>query len=339
MKPLIPPDLTGKALFKFLRENKQALIAAKKSVLKTTEPFAYAPTVGKSNLKVLKDGRIVKADNVDADDDQEGTDDAGTMIPDSDSIHVTVVANTALWCDSQLDVLLPDCWKNSIKQRKGMISHLHDHIHQIEAKVGEVAKIYSKDIKLTDLGLNQVGSTQCLIFETDVMRSYNEKIFNQYKLGKINQHSIGLQYVKISMCINDEESEKEYDFWNKYFPLVINQDVVKERGYFWVVSEIKLLENSCVLFGSNELTPTLDVKADTDPEPHKSTPTEQPPPFDFMKAIKAMVMCQNCMTTYSSPDSGSCKCPNCGQYNSPTSNSTEVGLFDSLAAIAETKFI
>jgi hypothetical protein len=329
-------DLEGKALFKYLVENKEALIAEKKSVIKHGDPFSFTPAV--SRLKVKKDGSIVKADTAEDDDGDAGAD-AGTMIPDDDSVHVTVVANTANWCDSQLDVLIPDCWKNTIKQRKGMIPHLHDHIHQIEAKVGEVAKIYSKDMKLSDLGLNLAGSTQVLIFETDVMKSYNEKIFNQYKLKKIKQHSIGLQYVKISLCINDEDSEKEYDFWNKYYPQVINKDVVDLRGYFWVVTEIKLLENSCVLFGSNELTPTLDVKVSTGTQPPQGTDKDQPPPFDTMGAIKGLVVCQNCTTIYNAADTGSCNCPSCGQYTSPNSNSAEVGTFDSLRAIAETKFI
>lgn len=332
-KLLALKDLSGKPLFKFLVENKEALIAEKKSVIKHSDPFSCMPEI--SRLKIAKDGSIVKADT----GDDSGDADAGTMIPDDDSVHVTVVANTANWCDSQLDVLIPDCWKTTIKQRKGMISHLHDHIHQIEAKVGEVAKIYSKDMKLSDLGLKLPGSTQVLIFETDVLKSYNEKIFNQYKLGKINQHSIGLQYVKISLCINDEDSEKEYDFWNKYYPQVINKEVVDLRGYFWVVTEIKLLENSCVLFGSNELTPTLDVKVSTGTQPLQSTDKNQPPPFDALSAIKGIVMCQGCMTVYNAPDSGSSKCPNCGQYCSPDSNSTEVGTFDSLRAISETKFI
>lgn len=325
-------DLSGRELFDFLKANKEALIAEKKSILKHTDTFICTPEI--SRLKRKKDGSIVKADVADPDQDDDAT-----MIPDDDSVHVTVVANTANWCDSQMDVLIPDCWKNTLKQRKGLFVHLHDHIQQIEAKVGEVAKVYSKDMSLRDLGLDQNGSTQVLIFETDVMRSYNEKIFNQYKLGKINQHSIGLQYVKISLCINDEDSEKEYDFWNKYYPQVINKEVVDLRGYFWVVSEIKLLENSCVLFGSNELTPTLDVKSGTGTQPLKSTEKDQPLLSDRLDAIKALVMCQNCMTTYIAADSGSSNCPGCGQYNSPSSNSVEVPLFDSLQAIRQTKFI
>lgn len=114
-------------------------------------------------------------------------------------------------------------------------------------------------MKLADLGLDQKGNTDCLIFEADIMKSYNQEIFNQYKANKIDQHSIGLQYVSIDIAINDEESPKEIEFWNKYIDTIINKDDATAAGFFFVVSEIKLLENSCVLFGANSLTPTLDV--------------------------------------------------------------------------------
>lgn len=261
---IINTELKGKSLTEFLLTNKDKLIAQKKSMIKRTDPVSANPS-----LYNLKGDKAIKTTIAD--------------IPnDASSVRVKVVANTALWMDSQYDVLIPDCWKNSIKQRKGMIPHLHDHVHEIGAEVGDVADIYSQDISLTDLGLNKNGTTQCLIFETDIRKSYNESVFNKYSAGKIKQHSIGLQYVKMSLAINDEDSEKEYDFWNKYIKQVINADTAKESGFFWVIEEIKLLENSAVLFGSNELTPTLDVKIDT----AINSGEEQPPPFDLSKAIK-----------------------------------------------------
>jgi hypothetical protein len=136
-----------------------------------------------------------------------------------------------------------------------------------------------------ELGVKTNGSTQAVIFETDVMRSYNEKIFNQYKFGKINQHSIGLQYVKIELAINDEDSEKEFDFWNKYIGKIGNPDFAEQDGYFWVVGEYKLLENSSVLFGSNELTFTLSSKYDTIDQPSSDT-VLPPSKFDVSEAIK-----------------------------------------------------
>lgn len=265
MKELIPGSLRGKELFRFLIANKQSLIKEKKSIIKRTEPLTHRPSV------LLKD--FV---------DKSAT---GEAVSDPEVLRVKVVANTANWIDSQMDMLVYDCWKESIKSRIGMIPHLHDHIQKIEAKVGEVVSIYSQELSLKELGLNQTGSTQALIFETDVMKSYNAAIFNQYKLNRIHQHSIGLQYVNISLCINDDESEKEFEFWNKYYPLVLNKEVADEYGFFWVVSEIKLLENSCVLFGANELTPTLYT--DSIEQPAKST-VESPSntaAFDLLAAI------------------------------------------------------
>lgn len=264
MKVLIDENLKGKELFKYLIENKTQLINEKKSVLKYTDAFSFKSFINTKDAANKADTGIAA---------------------DATQVRVKVVANTALWCDSQMDVLLPDAAKRSIKERKNLIPHLHDHNHSVEAKIGEVANIYLEDMTLKDLSINKPGSTQVIIFETDVIKSYNDKVFNQYKLGKINQHSIGLQYVKIELAVNDEEYEKELDFWNKYIDKVINKELVEERGFFWVVSEFKLLENSCVLFGSNEITPTLDVK-------HSGPDTVEPSlapiveMFDVSKAIK-----------------------------------------------------
>lgn len=256
-KIIIDETLKGRELFDFLIANKSDLIAQKKAIIKTTDAISSNTFFTSKATKAAED---------------------------TGSIHVKVVANAALWMDSQMDVLLPDCWKRSINNRKGMIPHLHDHVHTVDAVVGDVTDIYAQDISLRELGLDKSGSTQCLIFETDIVKSYNEKVYNLYRQGKIKQHSIGLNYVKIEIAINDEESQKEFDFWNKYIDKVINREEAEGRGFFFVVSEIKLLENSAVLFGSNELTPTLDAKHPTPgtDENHSSTVTD----FDLDKAIK-----------------------------------------------------
>lgn len=256
-KILIDENLKGKDLYKFLVEHKQALIAQKKSMIKRTDAVSASPFY----LNV-KDGVATKAA-------------VGEIAEDATSVRVKVVANTAMWVDSQMDCLLPDSGKKSIKERKNLIPHLHDHIHELDAEVGDVKNIYYQDIPLSDLGINKQGTAQALIFETEIMKAYNERVFNKYKAGKVKQHSIGLQYVKIELAVNDEESEKEFDFWNKYYSLLLNPEVAEERGFFWVVSEYKLLENSAVLFGSNALTPTLEVKTDTIEQP--SSDTEQEP--------------------------------------------------------------
>lgn len=265
MKITIPHDLKGKELFDFLRANEKSLIAQKKSTIKHTEPISAAV-----DFYCQKDGISVKS--------------AGADIPaDADVVNVKVVANAAMWCDSQYDVLLPSNAAKSIKERKGYIPHIHDHMHSVEAHLGDVNDIYYQDIALSELGVRKAGQTQCLIFDTDIIKSYNPQIFNLYRKKKINQHSIGLMYMKMGLAINDQEDLARYDLWNKYINDIINKDFVEERGFFWAVSEIKLLENSAVLFGANELTPTLETS--TGKSAAGST-DNQPPSFNVSEAIK-----------------------------------------------------
>lgn len=262
-KIIIPKDLKGKELFKFLIENKEAIIAQKKEFPKKCDAFS-----SEISTYHVKGDTIVK---VMPGETMDPTEDTGT-------IRVKIVGNAAWWCDSHMDVLVEDCWKKTIKDRKKLIKHLRDHVYELEAEIGDVVNLYSQDISLTELGLrNGEGTTQCLLMDSDVKREYNEKVYKKYRAGKINQHSIGLRYVHIELAINDDESEKEYDFWKKYFKHVINKEVVEERGYFWVVTEILLLEISAVLFGSNELTPTLEAKGDTEEEPSTKDTSIQPP--------------------------------------------------------------
>lgn len=269
-KIIIDHNMKGKELFNFLVANKDALIAQKKSMMKYCDAVAFNPS-----FYDLKDSTATKLDS------------PTQLDQNASKIRVKVVANTSMWCDSHMDVLLRDSAAKSIKDRKGRIPHLKNHEYKIESQIGDVAGIYYEEISLMELGLNKTGTAQALCFETDIRKDYDEKVFMFYKNGKVNQHSIGLQYVKIGLAINDEEDVAHYDLWQKHINQVINKDQCEERGYFWVVAEYKLLENSAVLFGSNILTPTLDMKSSTTIEPSNDT-QEKPQkdePFNVMEAI------------------------------------------------------
>tara|TARA_R110000796_G_scaffold182986_1_gene299474 strand:- start:192 stop:557 length:366 start_codon:yes stop_codon:yes gene_type:complete len=92
------------------------------------------------------------------------------------------------------------------------------------------------------------------------MKEYNSKVFNEYKSGRITQHSVGMQYVKMDLAVNDEEYEEEYKVWKDNIDNLGNSEQANEKGYFWFVREAKLIEISAVLLGSNSLTPTLENK-------------------------------------------------------------------------------
>ncbi len=244
MLPNIPQNIKGKELFDYLVKNKGEIMRIKRSNIKESDSIAHPISLlvkGKEAQFKASNPLLVKE-----------VEDEGTCL-------VKVVANSAWWCDSQMDVLTDGCYDKSIKEKGILIPHIADHCHKSTNHVGDVQAVYTQLIALRDLGLDMNGKTTALVFETLVREDYNEDTYKFYKNGKINQHSIGLMYMSIGLCINDKNYLPEFELWGKYYDKVINKEVIDEAGYFWIVPEIKILENSCVLFGSNELTPTLEV--------------------------------------------------------------------------------
>lgn len=169
----------------------------------------------------------------------------------------TIVGNTYLFMDSHDDVHAKGVFTKSIKERQDKIFHLHDHEFKITSKVGEPLKIYEQSISWKDLGVSNSGTTEALFMDTEIIKDYNAQIYNEYKTDKINQHSVGMQYVKIDLAVNDEDYKEEYKLWKDNIESIGNKDYTENKGYFWLVREAKLIEISAVLLGSNELTPTL----------------------------------------------------------------------------------
>ena len=106
------------------------------------------------------------------------------------------------------------------------------------------------------------ASIEVLIYETNISRKRNEVMFEQYKNGYVLNHSVGMRYMKLFLCYNNDTPEysTEKENWNKYFPQVLNKKDVEAKGYFWAVTEAKNVEGSAVVKGSNFLTPSLEVK-------------------------------------------------------------------------------
>ncbi len=183
--------------------------------------------------------------------------------PVEGELLVKLIGNTYGWYDHDQDVLIKDCFKQSIKDNPN-IFHLHDHLFQLAAKVGEPQSVYEQELSYSELGIEGYGDgkTQCLVVESIVKKSLNSNIFSQYKDGEIDQHSVGMRYGYLVVCVNSTEPayKLEYANWKKYFPYVINKDKCEEEGYFFAVLEASLKEVSCVLMGANEITPTLEVQ-------------------------------------------------------------------------------
>lgn len=276
MKLKIDETLKGKELYQYLIANKSSIIAKKKSMPFDADPFT-------ADVKVYTGKK-------------SGTKDANNNdVLDPDTIKVSVVANCCYYCDDQMDVLIPDSAKRTINNNKAFIHHLHDHKHEVTAIVGDIIDITLPDIKWTDLNVEFPGTTQVILMDSFVRKYYNKQVYQLYKALKINQHSIGLQYVRLELAINDPEYKEEYALYQKYINLIANKDFVEKRGFFFAIYEIKLLENSAVLWGSNPITPVLETSKhstegtqieiiEIDP-PLEVTEVE---PFDLKKALETI---------------------------------------------------
>lgn len=183
------------------------------------------------------------------------------QIDDSvEKLYIEVVANTSNYIDNHLDMLGKNGAKESLS-RIAIIPALHDHQHTLDAQIGKTKKIFYKTLNLRDIGWDEDGTANCLIFAFEALRSLNEFIFKEYYSGNINQHSVGMRYEEIVLCVNSDESwwKDEKQNFDKYYNLAINKERADNYGYFWYVPKWTLIENSPVLFGSNELTPTLSI--------------------------------------------------------------------------------
>ena len=329
MKNLIPKFTEKSDLFAFLRENKSKLIAQKKALPTISDDleFGYTKTA------------TVKTFGTKAKDNAE---------PVEGELPVDIIANMSGYCDSQQDVMLRDSWKKSITEvgpsGQKIVYHLKNHDYSMDAIVGKNPVFTSRDIDLSMFNIaTDIKKAQALICSSTVMQKYDEKLYNLYEDGQVLNHSIGLQYINIVLCLDstEEEDVQEKKNWDKYYPQVINKDKVDNYGFFWAVIEAKILEVSAVLYGSNPITNVLNSgqpsKEDTNIEPPTGTPkTEETPTIQ-----KTVIGCPKCNYLFV-PKEGTQSCPNCGQFVSPNSNTImlhDATDFDWKKAIQETHFI
>ena len=227
---------TKKELFEFLVTNKSTLIAQKKATLKRAESVPYIATAN-------------------------GVNKANTAFDTSDLTQFKVVAiiNTTNVMDSHSDVHLKGIWSKSVKENKA-IMHLQEHEMAFDKVISDGAdlKVTTKEYDWSEMCVNATGKTQALVFESIVKRERNPEMFKQYSLGYVKNHSVGMNYVKLELAVNDKDYVAEKATWDKYISLVLNKEEAEVNGYFWAVKEAKVIEGSAVLIGSNRITPTLN---------------------------------------------------------------------------------
>lgn len=236
----IPNFKTDKELFDFLVKNEDDIVYSKKQTFKKADGFsAYVPVLNSIASKSSQKEDV-----------------------DKDYVDVVAIINTTNLLDSHNDVHIKGIWDKSISENT-RIKHLQEHAMAFDKIISdkEDLKVYTKDYSWKDLGYNAEGKTQALVFESRVRKERNPFMFKQYAEGNVDNHSVGMRYVKMFTCINDEEYETQYENWQKYAPLVANKSELERVKYFWAITEAKVIEGSAVPFGSNFVTPTQSVKS------------------------------------------------------------------------------
>lgn len=239
--------LQGKALFQTMFENKAEIMAAKKSM-----SHKFADMVIGAPKRIPMTSKAYAYANDEA---------AGELVR-------TIVMNTYNWLDSHDDVHQNNLFAKSIAERGDRIPHLHDHKFEITARVGIPISWAEKAIAWKALGVDLDGDTMALICESSVQKELNKQVYKAYLNDQVDQHSVKMQYVRLDMAINDPDYIDEFKVWQETFPKIGNKEAATEQGYYFAVHEAKCFEGSCVIAGSNELTPTLKY------QPRESTESE-----------------------------------------------------------------
>lgn len=185
----------------------------------------------------------------------------------SDVIEVKTVINTTNIIDSHLDLHLENTWNKTVKDNP-FSYHLKQHENKFESVISNKAKSYNENMNFNQLGLNIDFKTVANINQFTLSRDKMPFMFDAYKNGDVEHHSVGMMYVDLDIAYYDEDSQKEMDFFNEMKAKAVNPEVADEYGMIWIVHEAKKREGSAVVFGSNSVTPTLYVK---NFEPQKST--------------------------------------------------------------------
>jgi len=268
MKLEIPVNKAGKELYSWLVENKQVIVSQKKFHLKEADAaHSYISLVNEK-------GDVVKAE-------------AANVGSDATKIKARLVINTTKLMDSHSDVHIDGLWNKSLSQTN-LIYLLQEHSMTFKGIITDEVKAFTKTYSWKDLGFDAPGNTQALVFDAVIDKNRNEFMFDQYRKGYVKNHSVGMRYVKIAMCINDEDYKEEFSNWNKYYEDIANKDLADQQGYFFAVTEAKVVEGSAVPKGSNFITPTISVEQDK-AEPEHSPQQDNEPAGATHEVVKSFI--------------------------------------------------
>jgi hypothetical protein len=237
----IPDFATKSDKIDWLVKNKSFVLDSKKSAVKYADAVSFVEKV--------------------FDKDDETKEIVLGQIPqDTDKIKVKTIINTTNVIDSHDDLHLPKMWNKSLSEAKNLYL-LKQHKMDFDNVISDEVKASVQKLFWSDLGQNWFGQTEALTFTATIDKNESAGMFEKYLKGKVKNHSVGMRYVKVYLAIEDKRYKEEREIWDKYYNEIANKEVADELGYFYAVTEAKVIEGSAVLKGSNIYTPTQSIEA------------------------------------------------------------------------------
>lgn len=259
---------TQAEMFKELKANEKLIIDQKRaSIFKSCDKGQFSPS-----MQVVKLNEETKA--------------ALSMKED----YIYPVINTTKYMDSHDDVHFDGIWNKSLKDNKGKLYYITDHVLSVNTVIAYPKNVRSfvKMVPWSLVGKDFEGETQALIYEIKKSDIVNDAALKAIEAGNDLQNSVRMQYVKIKFAVNSDD--KDYAENKAYFDAridsIANKEEVLKQGYFYGVEEAKIYkEGSMVLFGSNDATPILQSTN----EPTKVTQLDNTEPLESTQANKNML--------------------------------------------------
>lgn len=269
---MIPQFANKQDLFNWLRENKNLLLHSKKSAIKYADAVTYTEPLG----AIVKDAAEKTAGIVE-------TFDTGNIV-------VRSVINTTNLLDSHGDVHIPGLWKKSLSEAK-MFYLLQEHKMQFDKVITDEVKAFTKSVTWKSLGWDYEGSTQALMFDSTI-GDRNEYMKDQYTKGYVKNHSVGMRYVDMFLCVNSEDKwwKEEKENYDKYIQQVANKEA--DNGWFWAVTTAKVIEGSAVLIGSNQATPTISITGADKITPETIEPVQATQTKSYLDIAQTILLTQ-----------------------------------------------
>jgi hypothetical protein len=236
---------TGRAeVLKFLRDNREKLAVQKKSAMKRADAVHFRsaafPEKGCDASKAIENAQELLL---------------------KDLITVRSIINTTNLLDSHGDVHMPGLWEKSLREQKNPYL-LQEHKMAFSHIISDSVTASAKKMAWKELGFAYEGKTEALVFDAEIEKTRNPYMFGQYARGYVKNHSVGMRYVQLFLCVDSDEKyyREEKEAWEEYIGQVANRDEAEEKGFFWAVTEAKFIEGSAVPIGSNRATPVQSVK-------------------------------------------------------------------------------